>query len=38
MLHKAVYVRHDFLTRVIDSESHWQSRPILPNQLARGQA
>jgi hypothetical protein len=29
------YVRHDFLTRVIDSESHWQSRPILPNQLAR---
>jgi hypothetical protein len=32
------YVRHDFLTRVIDGESHWQSRPILPNQLARGQA
>lgn len=30
------YVRHDFLTRVIDSESHWQSRPILPNQIARG--
>jgi hypothetical protein len=29
------YVRRDFLTRVIDSESHWQSRPILPNQLAR---
>jgi hypothetical protein len=29
------YVRHDFLTRVIDSESHWQSRPILPNQLAQ---
>jgi hypothetical protein len=29
------YVRQDFLTRVIDSESHWQSRPILPNQLAR---
>jgi hypothetical protein len=29
------FVRHDFLTRVIDSESHWQSRPILPNQLAQ---
>jgi hypothetical protein len=28
------FVRHDFLTRVLDSESHWQSRPILPNQLA----
>lgn len=27
------YVRHDFLTRVIDAESHWQSRPILPNRL-----
>ena len=28
------YVRHDFLTAVFDSESHWQSRPILPNLLA----
>jgi hypothetical protein len=28
------YVRHDFLTCVLDSESHWQSRPILPNRLA----
>jgi len=28
------YIRHDFLTRVLDSDSHWQSRPILPNQLA----
>jgi RNA ligase len=28
------YVRHDFLRVVIDSESHWQSRPILPNRLA----
>jgi hypothetical protein len=32
------YVRQDFLTRVIDAESHWQSRPILPNQIARGEA
>jgi RNA ligase len=30
------YVRADFLTTVLDSESHWQSRPILPNQLAQG--
>jgi hypothetical protein len=28
------YVRHGFLTSVLDSESHWQSRPILPNRLA----
>jgi len=31
------YVRQDFLTRVIDADSHWQSRPILPNQLARAE-
>lgn len=29
------YVRHDFLAVVRDSESHWQSRPILPNRLAK---
>ncbi len=28
------YVRHDFLTTVIDSDSHWHARPILPNRLA----
>ena len=28
------YVRRDFLNTVLDSESHWQSRPILPNRLA----
>jgi hypothetical protein len=27
------YIRPDFVATVIDSESHWQSRPILPNQL-----
>ena len=27
------YVRHDFLATVLDSESHWQSRPVLPNRL-----
>jgi hypothetical protein len=31
------YVRRDFLTAVVNSESHWQSRPILPNQLARSE-
>jgi hypothetical protein len=30
------YVRHDFLLAVTNSESHWQSRPILPNRLASG--
>ena len=30
------YVRHDFLTTVLDSASHWLSRPILPNRLAPG--
>lgn len=28
------FVRADFLTTVLESDSHWQSRPILPNQLA----
>ena len=30
------YVRASFLTSVAQSESHWQSRPILPNRLAAG--
>ena len=30
------YVRHDFSTKVLESASHWLSRPILPNQLAPG--
>ena len=32
------YVRRDFLSTVLDSESHWQSRPVLPNRLAGGRA
>jgi hypothetical protein len=28
------YVRHEFLTSVIDSGSHWLNRPIVPNELA----
>lgn len=30
------YVRADFLGVVADSESHWLSRPILPNRTAEG--
>jgi hypothetical protein len=30
------YVRADFLTRVLDSGTHWLKRPIVPNQLADG--
>jgi len=28
------YVRASFLTQVLESQSHWQQRPIVPNQLA----
>ena len=28
------YVRADFLTTILQSDSHWLSRPIIPNQLA----
>jgi hypothetical protein len=30
------YVRADFLTTILQSESHWLSRPIIPNQLQDG--
>jgi hypothetical protein len=30
------YVRADFLTTILQSESHWLSRPIIPNQLQVG--
>jgi hypothetical protein len=30
------YVRADFLTTILQSESHWLSRPIIPNQLQAG--
>ncbi|CAM2005202.1 RNA ligase family protein [Acanthopleuribacter pedis] len=30
------WVRHDFLTSVLDSGSHWLDRPIIPNRLAEG--
>ncbi len=30
------YVRADFLTTILQSESHWLSRPIIPNQLQIG--
>ncbi len=30
------YIRASFLTSVVDSGSHWLSRPIVPNRLANG--
>ncbi len=30
------FVRHDFLTSILDSETHWIDRPIIPNRLAQG--
>ncbi|MEW5848374.1 MAG: RNA ligase family protein [Myxococcota bacterium] len=30
------HVRRDFLTAIVDGGSHWSTRPILPNALARG--
>jgi hypothetical protein len=30
------YVRPDFLTTILQSDSHWLSRPIIPNQLQDG--
>jgi hypothetical protein len=30
------WVRADFLQVILENDSHWQSRPILPNQLAPG--
>ncbi len=30
------FVRADFLNSIMDSETHWLDRPIVPNQLAEG--
>jgi hypothetical protein len=30
------WIRPSFLTAVVDADSHWLSRPIVPNQLAEG--
>lgn len=30
------YVRPDFLTTILQSETHWLNRPIIPNQLQAG--
>jgi hypothetical protein len=30
------YVRADFLTTILQSETHWLNRPIIPNQLQAG--
>lgn len=36
VLERYKFVRSSFLTSVLDSESHWLDRPIVPNQLAPG--
>ncbi|WP_027001242.1 RNA ligase family protein [Hugenholtzia roseola] len=30
------FVRPDFLNTILDSQSHWQNRPIVPNRLHKG--
>ena len=30
------YVRSTFLNTILDSETHWLNRPVIPNQLAPG--
>ena len=30
------YVRGSFLNAILDSETHWMNRPIVPNCLAEG--
>ncbi len=30
------FVRHDFMTTMLNSESHWLNRPIVPNRLKEG--
>ena len=32
------FIRPDFLTAVIESESHWLARPIIPNELVKNPA
>jgi len=32
------YVRYDFLNTILDSETHWHDRPIIPNRLAEGRS
>jgi hypothetical protein len=36
VLERYKWIRASFLTAVVDSGSHWLSRPIVPNQLAEG--
>lgn len=38
VVERVKYVRRSFLSTVLDSESHWQSRPILPNRLIGDEA
>ena len=36
VLDRFKFVRGDFLQAILDSDDHWHSRPILPNQLKSG--
>ncbi|MBT9584730.1 RNA ligase family protein [bacterium] len=36
VLSRYKYVRSSFTTSVLDSQTHWLDRPVLPNQLAAG--
>jgi hypothetical protein len=36
VVERAKFVRASFLTVVLDAESHWLSRPIVPNGLRDG--
>lgn len=36
VVHRYKFVRAEFVQQILESESHWQSRPILSNELAPG--
>lgn len=36
VINRLKFVRASFLNTILDSESHWASRPIIPNRLADG--
>lgn len=36
VINRLKYVRASFLSTILDSESHWASRPIVANHLAEG--
>ncbi len=36
VLDRLKFVRSSFMTNILESETHWLDRPIIPNQLAKG--